>query len=45
MQVPFSIFDELHSNLTNIMLVETKGRVILRRYVVLTWMRVNKELV
>ena len=35
----------LHSNLPNIMLVAIKVHVILRRFVVSTWMRDNKELV
>ena len=32
----------IHSNLPNIMLGETDVHVILRRFVVLTWMRDNK---
>ena len=35
----------VHSNLPNIMLVATKVHIILRKYVVLTWMCDNKELV
>ena len=36
---------KLHSNLPNIMHVATKLHVILRRYVILTWVHDNKELV
>jgi hypothetical protein len=32
----------IHSNLPNIMHVATKAHVVLRRYVVLTWMHDNK---
>ena len=34
---------QLHSNIHNITLLETKVHVILRRCVVLTWMHDNKE--
>ena len=35
--------NQLHSNLHDVMHVATKVHVILRRYVVLTWMCPNKE--
>ena len=35
----------VHSNLSNIMPMATKVHMILRRYVVLTWMCDSKELV
>jgi len=36
---------EIHTNFPKTMLVVTKVHVLLRRYVVLTWMHDNRELV